>query len=357
MQNFFTLNYFSKDAKGGRSESTTTSTSFNNTITTTSSSTTLHLQQYQDLSTAPPQRTYYYSFGAVAIPLILLLLLLILLLFGWLYSVYSASRRSFRPNPEDQQQLCGPPELDPAVLEYRIVFRLGCPSPLFDYSSSSFLRKFSSQGWLEFLLIEEEEGAPLFQPVRFRAADLRRDRVCAELVLLLYRGWALPPLLGVLARHSEAGEVIFFYEFSIWGPDPETGVGTAYLGTFPIHEFMSSDEAFYEVKDTPEGQLKVEEDIFPLLPEVEWEPVELAFCAIVSVAVLAAVTMIIEYGNFYPGGSGSGDKVKVENGDFMAEQHTGGSLWSSLLDVLYVLPLIFGLLLIILSGYKYGIKK
>ncbi len=382
-----------------RAEEVTTATPFftidiNNTtkilqlLQNTSSSSSFNLDHHHQtsfFSTPFP----VYSFGAASLPLLLLTILLILLLFGWLYSVFTAAKRAFTPEPEDQQQLCPHPEMDPRVLEYRIIFRLGCASPLFNLA----------KGWVEFLLIEEEDGAPLFQPVRFKTADLRRDALCAELVLILYRGWALPPLIGVLARHSEPDEVIFFFEFSIYGPvDPKAGGGCmqggqlVYLGTSPIHDWIGSTEAFYEIKQGGNSDLSTSKkgstsasaskgsgkkggkrgssnkrkgspkrigkrgealmplDDFPLMPELEWEPVELVFCAVVSVAVLAAVLMAIEYFNFYPG-------FDDWNGDGPPMIHQRGSFYRSLLDAAFSLPVSLTLLVVILVGYKYCIKK
>lgn len=75
--------------------------------------------------------------------------------------------------------------------EYRIIFRVGCPSAAFDMNKA-FID-------LELLGPEKENLSDL---VRFNLAKLP-NRICGEMHLLLGRMNEIPTIYGIRARHSD----------------------------------------------------------------------------------------------------------------------------------------------------------
>ncbi len=229
--------------------------------------------------------------------------------------------------PEEQINLILCHE-DKAKFEYVLILRVGCPTPNFDMK----------KGYIDLDLLDRQDDL-LGNQVRFKCS-LLKDPICGEMHMLI---GSLKPLSsgrnrisGIRVSHGDPFGSIFLYEYVLVNAADDAIIEVRRFNTYitrrhviyrgvPVEDFDDRNEA--------EGMN------FPELPQVLLTSFEALVIVSLVIILAGSLVMAFEYYNWYP-----------------VNQQQDGSLFRSLLDVLFITVILSPLGMIVLI-FKFYIKK
>ena len=228
--------------------------------------------------------------------------------------------------PEEQFNvvLC---QEDAVKFEYNFILRVGCPTANFDIN----------HGYIDLEVYEGKDNM-IGCPVRFDCS-LLPDRICGEMHCLIGRVTPMPPISYIRISHGDKNGSIFLYEYILISLPEEQIMEVRRFNTYLTNK--ATDYKGKVVTDTVQGG---EFCSFPIIPQIKWTTIELAIISSVIIMFTGSVVLIIEYyNNLY---------IIIADDNLQQE----GSMWRTLLDVIYVSPLALLLLVVLSIPYKFFMK-
>lgn len=230
--------------------------------------------------------------------------------------------------PEEQINLILCHE-DKAKFEYVLILRVGCPTPNFDMK----------KGYIDLEILDRHDDI-LGNQVRFKCS-LLRDQICSEMHMLI--GSLIPitkrgkgRISGIRISHGDVFGSIFLYEYVLVNAQNDDIIEVRRFNTYITKRhtiYRGVSVANFDDENEEEGMK------FPELPRVLLTNVEALIIFALVVILSGTLVIIFEYYNWYP-----------------VNQTQDGSLFRSLLDVLFISTLVSPLGMIVLI-FKFYIKK
>lgn len=257
------------------------------------------------------------SHPGVILPATITALLLCFALAFLSYEYIQTSSQSTEPQEETILILCT--END-AAFEYQMILRVGCPTPTFN--SKTFLD----------VDILSEGDILLGYTIRFSCA-LLENRFCSELRLNI---GSLKPLeiSSVALNHGSRRGSIFLFDYILKDLSDDSVIQVVSFNTY-----LTNRRVIYRGQPWTEGE-DDNDDYYPEVPVLELTLAETVHISTFIVLASGCAVVLVERYNLYYGSISRED----------------GSLFRSLMDILYLSPCFLLMLSLIVMSYKYYFK-